>query len=243
MATYPSYFFTQPFAAEGDYSDTPDVQSVAGDGYASLTTGFPPECSRPIESGGIPPRRKDLNGILREITEHICWLQTGGIYYWSQSTPYAPPCIVYDQGYLWIALNSSIGQRPADGSAYWRRILTSEDVQSATMSIDIGSTWASPMAGTKIAIELKINSYVDIDGQNPQDIFTCYLNGVSVGTIPILWRSRRSGGAGYGRSISNTSIGLLTLNQSFSKGDVFSFARTSGTTQINVGIATISLQK
>jgi len=47
---------------------------------ASFTTGFPPATRLPKTSGGIPPRGKDMNGILYTITAHTAWVAAGGTY-------------------------------------------------------------------------------------------------------------------------------------------------------------------
>jgi hypothetical protein len=75
--------FPIPFAnnAGASYIRTvPQAHQAAtgGDAPASLFDGFPPECFVPESSGGIPPNGKDFNGILRDITDGLQWLQSGG---------------------------------------------------------------------------------------------------------------------------------------------------------------------
>jgi hypothetical protein len=54
------------------------VTPTSSDAPASLEEGFPPECFTPEGSGGIPPSGKDFNGILRDITDGLQWVQSGG---------------------------------------------------------------------------------------------------------------------------------------------------------------------
>jgi hypothetical protein len=73
--------FQVPFgyaAASSYIRQVPLNQPVAGDGAASLTTGFPPETFTPPESGGFAPDGRDFNGILQPITAWLQWLQAGG---------------------------------------------------------------------------------------------------------------------------------------------------------------------
>jgi hypothetical protein len=47
-------------------------------GAASLTDGFPPLNFQSVASGGVPPRGKDMNGILYELSGWSRWAQAGG---------------------------------------------------------------------------------------------------------------------------------------------------------------------
>lgn len=67
-----------PFANNGDKNTIP--ASATGTGNASLAEGFPPITQTPIEDGGIPPSRKDFNGILNLATRLQYFLQQGGYF-------------------------------------------------------------------------------------------------------------------------------------------------------------------
>lgn len=56
------------------------VESQIGiqDGAASLTDGFVPDNFTPIVAGGVPPFGQDMNGILKQSTLWLRWLQAGG---------------------------------------------------------------------------------------------------------------------------------------------------------------------
>ena len=51
-------------------------------GAASFATGFPTANSLDPTAGGVPPARRDTNGILKIITANLAWLTGGGGYSW-----------------------------------------------------------------------------------------------------------------------------------------------------------------
>ena len=69
---------TIPFAASGSKNTIPTTSQIGVvDGAASYPDGFPPLCGTPLESGGKPPSRADMNGILYGITENLRYLLGG----------------------------------------------------------------------------------------------------------------------------------------------------------------------
>lgn len=67
---------TTPFAENGDKNTIP--QSVGAEPQnATLEKGFPEITQTPISAGGIPPERKDFNGILNLYGQHIVHLEKG----------------------------------------------------------------------------------------------------------------------------------------------------------------------
>lgn len=52
--------------------------ATSTDAPASLEDGFPIECFTPEASGGVPPNGKDLNAILKLLSEQAQWNQAGG---------------------------------------------------------------------------------------------------------------------------------------------------------------------
>lgn len=75
--------FPIPFANSADSAHvrdipTPSQTPTSTDAPASLTDGFPALTFLPEASGGIPPNGRDFNGILRQITAGLRWLQAGG---------------------------------------------------------------------------------------------------------------------------------------------------------------------
>jgi hypothetical protein len=66
--------------AQGAFIRPIPVDSQIGieGGAASLNDGFPPLTMTPIAAGGDPPDGRDMNGILKQITQTQQWQQAGG---------------------------------------------------------------------------------------------------------------------------------------------------------------------
>lgn len=77
FATKPT-FVKQAFANNGIKNTIPDT--TANVGYASYNEGFPAITMQPKESGGLPPRGQDMNGILNELSQFNQYQQMGGTY-------------------------------------------------------------------------------------------------------------------------------------------------------------------
>lgn len=75
-----------PFA-NGDGSKTNPVpvpsQISITPGAASFTDGFPPLCATPVSSGGIPPSKADMDGILFMLSGVDRWASAGAGYPYS----------------------------------------------------------------------------------------------------------------------------------------------------------------
>lgn len=99
------------FAASGTKNTIPETSQIGiVDGAASLPDGFVPLNSTPISSGGIPPTRADMNGILFMISAWARWQSAGG------GVPYNST----------FATDSNVGGYPkgarvlrSDGTGYW----------------------------------------------------------------------------------------------------------------------------
>lgn len=72
----------QPFAYNGDKNTIP--LNATGDQRASLQEGFPPITSVKITEGGIPPERKDFNGLGNLLSSLYFYLQNGGQFTFNQ---------------------------------------------------------------------------------------------------------------------------------------------------------------
>ena len=71
---------TKPFCDIGLKNTIPkDVGAAPQD--ATYTYGFPLVTMTPISQGGLPPKGKDFNGILYEISSHTRWANAGGVFY------------------------------------------------------------------------------------------------------------------------------------------------------------------
>lgn len=69
-----------PFAnGDGSKTNPVPVPSQIGitPGAASFTDGFPPLCATPVNSGGIPPSKADMDGILFMLSNVDLWTSAG----------------------------------------------------------------------------------------------------------------------------------------------------------------------
>lgn len=89
MALTQPTFLPGIFAASGTHENIPDTTAgISEPGRVSWDVGFPSETSLPLDSGGIPPRRADMNGIDYKLSSHIFFQQSGSLYSWSNTLPY-----------------------------------------------------------------------------------------------------------------------------------------------------------
>lgn len=78
--TNPQYSPTilpMPFAANGDRNTIP--QTETGSNLASQSEGYPPVTALPINNGGIPPARPDMNGMAYDSQSWGYYMQSGGV--------------------------------------------------------------------------------------------------------------------------------------------------------------------
>lgn len=116
-----------PFASSGDKNTIP-AASQAG-GVASLADGFPAITEQPIAAGGLPPQRKDFNGILHLLSQFAFYQQSGGLFEWADTLDYTTPAMVVgSDGRIYLALQDSGPghsgeQDPLTSPEYWIDIL------------------------------------------------------------------------------------------------------------------------
>jgi len=104
MPTKPT--IAAPFAGSGDKNTIPTAPQSGG--LASLADGFPPITEQPVSAGGLPPQRKDFNGILNLLSEFAFYQQSGGLFTWSNTLDYTVPAMVVgSDGKLYLALLAS----------------------------------------------------------------------------------------------------------------------------------------
>lgn len=131
-----------PFANNGDKNTIPT--SATSTGNASLAEGFPPITQTPIEEGGIPPSRKDFNGILNLATRLQYFLQQGG--YFTFDTTVATLLGGYPENAVLYYLKS-------DGSVHLLKSAKTNNTDNfiTTPSV-IGTSWidVTPGAGNVV---------------------------------------------------------------------------------------------
>lgn len=119
----------EPFAGSGTKNTIPATNTApSASQAASWASGFPPECSQPISSGGCPVPRNDVNGALNQLSQDYAFRQDGGVWEWSASADYDASRIVRgSDGKIYV---SSVQSGPgmggahnpvaADGAQYWQ---------------------------------------------------------------------------------------------------------------------------
>lgn len=210
MPSYPTQFFSSPFAASGDKTiigATPVAQ-----GRASLPLGFPPVTAMPIKQGGIAPQREDFNGILYMLSAFSWWQQSGGMWKYNSALDYEPPAIVFYSGQYWQCLKecgaSSQAVAPGSNEEYWQplpQFLNRDNVYPIKLTGDAeGSSQAGPDGLTvnttvkqaakftkamTITFQGDISGFVTFDGsQNVSvNLTSTKEDGTPVGTVIMYW--------------------------------------------------------
>ena len=96
----------QPFANNGSKNSIQNTRQQGQDPEdATWSDGFPNVTMQPIESGGLPPKGMDFNGILHALSASIVHQQKGGFFYYD--TNYAKNIGGYHAGAILIADDNS----------------------------------------------------------------------------------------------------------------------------------------
>nr|WP_181415805.1 hypothetical protein [Snodgrassella alvi] len=76
----------QPFAANGSKNNIQNTRQAGQDPEdATWSDGFPNVTMQPIESGGLPPKGMDFNGILNALSATIVHIQKGNLFYFDKA--------------------------------------------------------------------------------------------------------------------------------------------------------------
>lgn len=142
----------RPFCANGNKNTIP-TSNDGTQGLASLSLGFPPITEKPLTSGGVPPFRKDFNGILNALSSFAFYAQSGGIFTYNANANYVTPAVVSYQGVLWFCkqqngVDTTAGAKTPNStnSDYWVRLIDYIlDQASRSVGTPIGTIimWAS----------------------------------------------------------------------------------------------------
>lgn len=124
MPFYPEQI-DMPFAHLGDKQEIPVSSDSAG--KATLSEGFPVECSKPLEVDGVPPMRTDMNGVLNLLTQWAFYAQSGGLAMWNDANNYIVPSLVSHNGIIYTCIKengpaTSVGSKQpgaAGSEDYW----------------------------------------------------------------------------------------------------------------------------
>lgn len=119
-----------------EYNEIPDTNDVTK-GYASVLNLFPEINGKPLSKGGIPPRRKDFNGLFKMVGDHLYYLQNGGQYQWANTQNYGADAIIMHNKVLYQALlasgpDSEAGPvEPGLNEEFWKELIPIEDIADA----------------------------------------------------------------------------------------------------------------
>lgn len=92
----------RPFAVNGSKNSIHDTRQAGQDPEdATWSDGFPNVTMQPVESGGLPPKGMDFNGIFNALSDTAVHLQKGGLFYFDQG--YSAAFGGYQKGAILIA--------------------------------------------------------------------------------------------------------------------------------------------
>lgn len=120
-------FLSMPFSQNGNKNTIPATND-GGQGLASLEFGFPQITETPLAIGGIPPKRKDFNGILYTLSTFAFFAQSGGQYVYSNTINYIPKSIVVYNNVFYICIkqngvDSANGVKAPTDTEYWQPLI------------------------------------------------------------------------------------------------------------------------
>ncbi len=153
--------------ATGDSSKTNPIpvpsQIGITPGAASYTDGFPPLCATPVSSGGIPPTKADMNGILYGMSAVDVWMCAGGGFPYSSAFstaiggyPKGARVLMASGAGYWVSTVDNNVTDPDTGGAGW----ASADENAITaLTGDVTATGPGSAAATLAASGVTPGSY------------------------------------------------------------------------------------
>lgn len=112
---------TSPIAENGDKNVIP-ASTGATTGLLDQEHGFQQINELPLQAGGLPPQRKDFNGVFNLLSGILYMTQRGYTFEWDATLPYVAGCIVRDtDGKLYRCINDvpAGGTQPSLDSTNW----------------------------------------------------------------------------------------------------------------------------
>lgn len=120
-------FIPMPFCENGN-KNAISAEGKEGSGAATFSLGFPQITETPLSIGGLPPSRKDFNGIFNILSMFAFFGQSGGIFAWDSGLNYVPPAMVWLDNMLWFCIKEN-GKDTANGvrnpkaeAQYWKSL-------------------------------------------------------------------------------------------------------------------------
>jgi hypothetical protein len=112
---------TSPIAENGDKNVIP-ASTGATTGLLDQEHGFQQINELPLQAGGLPPQRKDFNGVFYLLSGILYMAQRGYTFEFDNTLPYVVGCIVRDtDGKLYRCINdvSADGPNPSADTTNW----------------------------------------------------------------------------------------------------------------------------
>lgn len=182
----------RPFAVNGSKNSIHDTRQAGQDPEdATWSDGFPNVTMQPVESGGLPPKGMDFNGIFNALSDTAVHLQKGGFFYFDKAYSdsfggYQTGAILIsdDNTKLFISTSDNNTNNPNQNTKGWK-ILAGVGVNADT--------------ATKLQATCKING-VEFDGST--DINATPAGAVqffAMSTAPVGWV--KANGAAVSRAL------------------------------------------
>lgn len=106
IPTSPS-FLTNVIGYAADVNTIPDT-TTSGSGQLSYQSAFPAITATPLTAGGVAPAREDFNAVIKMLSAHVFFQQSGSLYTWNSALDYlAGAHILGSDGNEYVALQSS----------------------------------------------------------------------------------------------------------------------------------------
>ena len=131
--------------SQADVFSIPET-TPEGSGALSYTSGWPQIVATALSAGGLPPQREYFNAVNKLLSQHVFFLQSGGVYPWSSALDYSPGArVMGSNGIVYVAVAASgpdvseVGARnPTTDSAntYWQTLAASLMNSSGGLVVD-----------------------------------------------------------------------------------------------------------
>ena len=117
-----------------DYNQLPEDATLT----ASFSRLFPEITQIPLEVGGTPPKRMDLNAIFKLIGENVYYYQNGGVFEYNNNFHYEVGNVIRfnNKIFLCIRENSSTNKHAPTDAGYWSQITTNDILRNYVKSVN-----------------------------------------------------------------------------------------------------------
>ncbi|MDY6470162.1 MAG: phage tail protein [Succinivibrio dextrinosolvens] len=117
-----------------DYNQLPEDATLT----ASFSKLFPEITQIPLEVGGTPPKRMDLNAIFKLIGENVFYYQNGGVFEYNDNFRYEAGNVIRfnNKIFLCIRENSRTNKHAPNDATYWQQITTNDILRNYVKSVN-----------------------------------------------------------------------------------------------------------